>query len=168
MARLRQQGMRLLLVSGDEREATEAVARRIGIDEFYGRRRPEEKADLVRKLQASGARVAVVGDGINDAPALAVADLAVAVHGNAPLGREAADVTLMTDAPDRFGAFLALAGRVNRKVRQNLVGAMFYNGMALPIAASGLLTPLVAVCAMLASSLTVIGNTLLLLREKGE
>jgi heavy metal translocating P-type ATPase len=156
---------RVALVSGDGEAATEAVAREIGIAEVYGNRLPRDKAAYVAELQQQGRRVAMVGDGINDALALAQADLAISVHSGGHLGREAAHLTLMRGDPSQLRDFFALAERVRRKIRQNLVSASVYNAVSIPVAMAGLLTPLVAVSAMLLSSLTVIGNTLLLVRK---
>jgi P-type E1-E2 ATPase len=106
----------------------------------------------------------MVGDGINDAPAMVQADLSVAVHSGAPLARQTAAITLMRD-PAQMLDFLDWASQVDRKVRQNLWCALGYNMVSVPVAMAGLLSPLVAVTAMLLSSLTVIGNTLLLVRK---
>ena len=117
-------------------------------------------------LCAKGYRVAMVGDGLNDAAAMTRAHLAVAVHSGQGLAKEAAHITLMRGDPAQLLDFFPLAQRVNRKVMQNLWCAWSYNLVSIPIAMSGLLTPLVAATAMLLSSLTVIGNTLLLIRRK--
>jgi P-type E1-E2 ATPase len=127
---------------------------------------PTAKAEFIRDLKKSGHVVAMVGDGINDAPALAQSDLALAVHGGHLLAKEAADVSLMRGDPRQVLDFLELAKKVNRKIQQNFFGAFLYNIISIPIAMSGLLTPLVAVSAMLLSSLSVIGNTLLLIKGK--
>jgi len=156
------------LLSGDTDPATRSVAAAIGIENARGRLLPQNKADYVQGLQARGRRVAMIGDGINDAPALAQSDLAVAVHSGSPLARQAADVTLMRGDPAQLDAFLDWAAKVDRKVRQNLWCALVYNAVSIPVAMAGLLSPLVAVTAMLLSSLTVIGNTLLLVGRKRE
>jgi P-type E1-E2 ATPase len=144
---------------------TQSIAEAVGIQEAVGGQRPQDKAAYVGKLQETGYKVAMVGDGINDAPALARANLAVAVYSGGHLGKESADITLMRSDPEQLMDFLNLAKQVNKKIEQNLMGAFLYNVVSIPIAMSGLLTPLIAVCAMLLSSLSVIGNTLLLVRQ---
>jgi heavy metal translocating P-type ATPase len=164
MADLRRRGLHLELVSGDAPAAAQQVADALGMEAVSGGMRPEAKARHVADLEAAGRRVAMVGDGINDAPALSAAHVAVAVFGGHPLGREAADLTLMGADPRRLPFFLDLSARIRRKVTQNLAWALVYNLIAIPVAMAGLLSPLVAVAAMLLSSLSVIGNTLRLLR----
>jgi P-type E1-E2 ATPase len=163
---LKGRGYRLSLVSGDGNDATRAIARRIGLEESHGGRLPEDKAAFVKKLQSAKFRVAMVGDGINDAPALAQADLGIALYSGGHLGQEAGDVTLMQGDLSQVLDFLDLARRVSRKIRQNLVFSGAYNLVAIPVAMSGLLNPLIAVSAMLLSSLSVIGNTLLLIKRE--
>jgi P-type E1-E2 ATPase len=107
----------------------------------------------------------MVGDGINDAPALAQADLSLAVFAGGSLGKEVADATLMRAEPAQITEFLDFSRAVTRKICQNLVLTFAYNAISIPVAMSGLLSPLVAVCAMLLSSLSVIGNTYLLVRK---
>ncbi len=160
LAFLKQRGFFTAVVSGDGQDATEAVARALHIPEAYGNLLPQDKAAFIRSLQKNGRRPAMVGDGVNDAPALAASDLATAVHSGSHLGREAADVILMRGDLTQIRDFLDLAGRVQRKIRQNLAFTFLYNAIAIPVAMAGLLTPIVAVCAMLMSSLSVIGNTL--------
>jgi heavy metal translocating P-type ATPase len=158
-------GYNVSMVSGDGDKTTKNVGREVGIDEAYGGKRPQDKASFIDELQKQGHGVAMVGDGINDAPALVQSDLAVAIHSGTHLGKEAADMTLMRGDPAQILDFMDLAKRVNSKIYQNLICAFFYNIISIPIAMSGLLNPLIAVCAMLMSSLTVIGNTLLLTRK---
>ncbi|MCF8105765.1 MAG: cation-translocating P-type ATPase [Desulfohalobiaceae bacterium] len=164
--RLDRAGFSTALVSGDGHKTTRTIAERVGIKNSMGGFLPQQKADYIQSLQEKGAAVAMIGDGINDAPAMARADLAVAVHSGNHLGQEVADLSLMRGDPAQFPDFLELSARVNKKVRQNLVFAFVYNTLGLPIAMSGLLTPLIAVSAMFLSSLTVIGNTLLLIRSE--
>ncbi len=164
---LRRRGHRVALVSGDELRTTLAIGRKVGIQECRGSVLPGEKAAFIRQLGKAGERTAMVGDGINDAPALIAADLSIAVYSGPYLGREAADMTLMQSDPRQILTFLDLSGKVNRKILQNLICSGAYNLLSIPVAMAGLLTPLVAVTAMLLSSLTVIGNTLLLIRRAG-
>jgi heavy metal translocating P-type ATPase len=163
--KLREREFRLALVSGDGTETTRAVAKDVGIDAAYGNQMPDDKVAVVRALQRQAPAVAMVGDGINDAPALVQADLSLAVHSGAHLGEEVADVTLMRAEPEQLIDFLNFAGAVNRKIHQNLFFTLCYNAISIPVAMSGLLTPLVAVSAMLLSSISVIGNTLMLVRK---
>lgn len=158
-------GYSVALVSGDGHETTRAVGDILGITDAFGGKLPNDKALFVRALQENRKRVAMVGDGVNDAPALAQADLALAVHAGGQLGKEAADATLMRGDPEQIVDCLILAKQVNRKIRQNLIFSLFYNTVSIPVAMSGLLTPIVAVIAMLLSSLSVTGNTLLFMRK---
>jgi heavy metal translocating P-type ATPase len=153
------------LISGDGDAATREVARAIGINETQGGLLPSDKAHYIDALKERGRLVAMVGDGINDAAAMARAHLAVAVHSGQGLAREAAHITLMRGDPSQLLDFFPLSRQVNRKVAQNLWCAWIYNLISIPIAMNGMLTPLVAATAMLLSSLTVIGNTLLLVRR---
>jgi heavy metal translocating P-type ATPase len=165
VSRLKRAGMRPILVSGDGAGTTQAVGRRLGVSEAHGGCTPADKAAFVTELRRRGRRVAVVGDGVNDAPAMAAADLSLALFSGGSLGREVADVTLMRADPLQVPEFLDFAASVNRTIRQNLAFTFFYNAVAIPVAMGGLLSPLVAVCAMLLSSLSVIGNTCRLVRN---
>jgi len=162
---LREAGYQVALISGDDDLTTKTIAAEIGVEEALGGRLPQEKATYIAALQQQGRQVAMVGDGINDAPALVQADLAIAVHSGSHLGKEAADLTLMRGDPLQICDFIDLAKKVKSKVHQNLGCSFIYNLVSIPIAMSGLLTPLIAVSAMLLSSLSVIGNTLLLLKK---
>jgi heavy metal translocating P-type ATPase len=153
------------LVSGDAPETTRAVAEEAGLNEFRGQALPQDKAELIKSLQQKGHRVGMVGDGVNDAAALAQADVGIAVGTGMNITREASDFTLLAGEPNRVLAVLDLSALTARTVRQNLFFAFLYNGLAIPLAVAGLLNPLIAVFAMFASSLTVIGNTLKISRK---
>ena len=162
---LQQNSREIHLISGDDDAATREVARAIGLKDARGGLLPSDKADYIDALKEQGRQVAMVGDGINDAAAMARSHLAVAVHSGQGLAREAAHITLMRGDPAQLLDFFPLSRQVNRKVTQNLWCAWIYNLISIPIAMHGMLTPLVAATAMLLSSLTVIGNTLLLVRR---
>jgi heavy metal translocating P-type ATPase len=165
---LKAMGYGIFLVSGDEEKTTGQIGEKIGIEHAYGGKLPQDKVLFVEGLQRTGHGVVMVGDGINDAPALAQADLAMAVHSGGQLGKETADITLMRGDPRQITDFMGLAKKVNRKITQNLVFSFFYNAISIPVAMSGLLTPIIAVSAMLMSSLSVIGNTLLLIKRASQ
>ncbi|MGD8285262.1 MAG: cation-translocating P-type ATPase, partial [Desulfobacterales bacterium] len=157
--------LRLALVSGDGEHATRAIGNKIGIQRSLGGLLPQDKSRFIFDLQQQGHRVAMVGDGINDAPALVQADLSISIHSGGQLSKEAADITLMRGEPSQILEFLNFAKQVNRKIYQNLAFTFLYNAVSIPLAMSGLLNPLIAVSAMLLSSLSVTGNTLFLVRR---
>ncbi|MBL0209354.1 MAG: heavy metal translocating P-type ATPase [Holophagaceae bacterium] len=161
---LRARGIRVVLLSGDAQSTTERIARAVGADEWVGGVPPGEKAAAIQRLQAGGAVVAMVGDGINDAPALAVADLGIAMGSGADLARQTAPVVLMSDSLLRIPETFALAAHTLRIVRQNLFWAFFYNTAGIILAIAGVLNPILAAAAMVFSSLSVIGNSLRLNR----
>lgn len=172
---LRKRGLRVGLVSGDGRPATRKVAETLDIAEWWGEMFPKDKMDIVREWQATSTSaasesvgVAMVGDGVNDAPALAQSNLGIAVKAGSPLGKETAHVTLMRGELCQVIDYLDLAKAVRGKIRQNLIIAILYNTVCIPIAMAGAISPPVAVCAMLLSSLSVIGNTLLLAKSRGK
>jgi heavy metal translocating P-type ATPase len=165
---LDRRGYRLSLVSGDGDRTTKTIGEEVGIRQSYGGRFPRDKADYIADLQHQGHQVAMVGDGINDAPALVKSDLSMAIHSGGQLSKEAADITLMRAEPYQIIEFLDFAGQVNKKISQNLGFTFLYNAVSVPIAMSCLLNPLVAVSAMLLSSLSVIGNTLMLVRRSSK
>ncbi len=164
VADLHRLGLRTVLLTGDNRAAAEAVARRTGIGEVLADVPPDGKAAVIRELQASSARVAMVGDGINDAPALAQADLGIAMGGGADIAKEAGHIVLVGDSLRGVPAAIRLSRATMRKIRQNLFFAFVYNVLAIPAAALGLLRPSIAAAAMAFSDVSVIGNALLLRR----
>jgi cation transport ATPase len=166
VAELKNLGYAVAVVSGDDAAVTRRISRLLGIDDAHGALLPSGKAAFLESRRKEGRRPAMIGDGVNDAEAMAVADLAIAIHSGSHLGKEVADITLMQGEPEQVLVFLRLADLTNRKISQNLWFSLVYNIISIPLAMSGLLTPLVAVCAMLLSSLTVIGNTLLLVRSQ--
>ncbi|MDT3400407.1 cation-translocating P-type ATPase [Streptomyces sp. B1866] len=153
-------GVRPVLATGDSEAAGRAVAQELGIRRVHTRVTPEGKAELVRALRARGHRVAVVGDGVNDAAALAAADLGIAMGGGTDAAIGAADVTLVRDDMRALADAVALARRALGTVRANLAWAFGYNLVTLPLAATGWLNPMVAAAAMSASSVLVVGNSL--------
>ncbi|UDF35679.1 UNVERIFIED_ORG: heavy metal translocating P-type ATPase [Shinella sp. XGS7] len=165
---LHAQGLRTALVSGDNRGAAERVARALGIDELRAEVLPEDKARIVAELRASGSVVAMVGDGINDAPALAAADVGLAMATGTEVAMAAAGITLMRGNPALVADAIAVSRKTYAKIRQNLFWAFVYNLVGIPLAALGLLNPMIAGAAMALSSVSVLGNALLLSRWKGD
>ncbi|MFN4032932.1 MAG: heavy metal translocating P-type ATPase [Fimbriimonadales bacterium] len=161
---LRRAGLRLVLCSGDRPEAVQAFAQQVGIDEWYAAQTPLDKAALVKRLRAEDRRVGFVGDGINDAPALAAADLGVAVATGTQLAAANADLILLKPDLRTLLHALHIARAIHRVIRQNLFFAFVYNTLGIPLAALGYLNPMVAALAMSLSSLSVVGNALRLLR----
>jgi len=164
LAHLRKLHLRCELLSGDAEPAVAALAAELGIASAYARQSPEHKLAHLRALQAQGQVVAMVGDGINDAPVLAGANVSMAMGGGAPLAHRSADLILTGDSLCRVPAAIALARRTRRIVRQNLAWALGYNAIALPLAALGWVTPWLAALGMAASSLLVTLNALRLTR----
>jgi Cu+-exporting ATPase len=166
VARLRRRGIETLLLSGDARTVAEAVGREVGVDRVLAPVRPEDKAAEVERLRAAGKVVAMVGDGINDAPALAAADLGIAMGSGTDVALATAGVALLHADPRLVPAALAVATRTRAKIRQNLFWAFVYNVVGLPLAALGLLSPAIAGAAMALSSVCVVTNALTLTRWK--
>ncbi len=167
IAALHAQGLRCVLVSGDNRGAAMAIAKQLGIDDVRAEVLPADKAKVVASLReglAPGEKVAMVGDGINDAPALAAADVGLAMATGTDVAMESAGLTLMRGDPRLVAQALGLSKAVSRKIYQNLFWAFVYNVVGIPLAALGLLTPVVAGAAMALSSVSVVSNSLLLKR----
>ncbi|WP_405621128.1 heavy metal translocating P-type ATPase [Streptomyces sp. NBC_00076] len=158
--RLRKLGVRPVLATGDREAPAQAVASALGIEEVHARRTPEDKADLVLDLQEQGYRVAVVGDGVNDAAALAGGDLGIAMGTGTDVAIGAADVTLVRGDIEALADAILLARRTLGTIRVNLVWAFGYNVVTVPLAMVGLLNPMVAAAAMSASSVLVVANSL--------
>jgi Cu+-exporting ATPase len=163
---LERKGLRIYLVTGDNALVGEALAKELGLAPaaVFADVRPEQKAQLVARLQQQGERVAFVGDGINDAPALEQADLGIAVSRASDIAREAADVILLKSEIEAVPESLGLARATLRTIKQNLFWAFFYNCVGIPLAALGFMSPILCAAAMALSDLVVIGNALRLRR----
>jgi Cu+-exporting ATPase len=161
---LRGLGLRPVLVTGDARTAAEVVAREVGIDEVIADVLPAEKATTIRRLQAEGCVVAMVGDGVNDAPALAQADLGLAIGTGADVAIEASDLTLVSGDLRGAADAIRLSRRTLATIKGNLFWAFAYNIVALPLAALGYLDPIIAGATMACSSVFVVSNSLRLRR----
>ena len=164
--RLRALDIRVVVLSGDAPAAVRRFADELGIDDARGGVRPQDKAAVVRELANAGERVAMVGDGVNDAPALAAAEVGIAIGGGTDIAMETAGVTLMRPQPALVAGTVAASRVTFRKIKQNLFWAFFYNVLGLPLAALGYLSPALAGAAMAFSSVCVVGNSLLLRRWK--
>jgi Cu+-exporting ATPase len=165
--RLRSEGIRIVMLTGDARSTADAVARKLGIDEVIAEALPDEKADVVGRFQEAGRVVAMAGDGINDAPALARADVGIAMGAGTDVAMESAGVTLVHGDLGAIVRARRLSARTMRNVRQNLFFAFAYNALGVPIAAGVLypftgilLSPMIAAAAMSLSSVSVIANAL--------
>ena len=164
---LHRQGVKTALVTGDNRGSTEAVAQALGISEVRPEVLPEDKARIVAEFKRGGHRVAMVGDGINDAPALAAADVGIAMATGTDVAMHAASITLMRGNPALVADAIDISRRTYAKIRQNLFWAFVYNVIGIPLAAFGSLSPVVAGAAMAFSSVSVVTNSLMLRRWKG-
>ena len=167
---LQRQGLKTYLLTGDNALTAASIAKQVGIapENVFAEVRPEQKAEFVKKLQAAGERVAFVGDGINDAPALTQADLGIAVSRASDVAREAADIILLKSEIEAVPEALGLARATLRTIKQNLFWAFFYNALGVPLAALGFISPIFCAAAMGFSDLIVIGNALRLLRWKNK
>ena len=168
IARLKELGIATAMLTGDNAASGETVARELGIDRVFADLLPEDKAGIVERLKREGHVVAMVGDGVNDAPALAAADVGIALSSGTDVAMEAAGLTLMRPDPLLVLDALTLSRRITAKIRQNLFWAFAFNGVGIPLAAAGYLSPMIAGAAMAFSSVTVVTNALLIRRWHGE
>jgi Cu+-exporting ATPase len=175
ITRLRRDGIHLVMLTGDNRTTAEAVARRLGIDEVHAQVLPDEKNQTIARLHSEGRVVAMAGDGINDAPALAQADIGIAMGTGTDVAMESAEITLVNGDLTGIVRARELSRRTMRNIRQNLFWAFVYNSVGVPVAAGILypffgilLSPIIAAAAMSFSSVSVIGNALRLRNLKFE
>ena len=162
---LKSMGIEPIMLSGDKQETAQAIANQVGIARFFAQALPEHKANMIKTLQKEYGRVAMVGDGINDAPALKTADIGIAMGQGTDIAIEAADITIVRDDLRSLPLAVELSIQTFRKIRQNLFWAFFYNLIAIPLAVLGILHPIIAEIAMASSSVTVVTNANLLRRK---
>jgi Cu+-exporting ATPase len=168
VTRLRELGLHPVLLTGDNETTARAVAREVDIEDVIAEVLPSEKVDVIKRLQAEGRVVAMVGDGVNDAPALAQADLGLSIGTGTDVAIEASDLTLVSGDLRGAAEAIRLSRATLRTIRQNLAWAFGYNVAAIPLAAAGLLNPILAGAAMAFSSVSVVGNALRLRRFRAE
>src|SRR5690554_3761565 len=161
---LQQRGLKVVMLTGDNQRTAAAIAAQMGIDDVFAEVLPEHKADKIKQLQQQGERVAMVGDGINDAPALATAEVGIAMGTGTDVALETADIALMRTDLNSIVDALYVSEKTVRNIRQNLFWAFAYNTLGIPVAAAGLLAPWLAGGAMALSSVSVVLNALRLQR----
>ena len=167
VARLQNMGLKVVMLSGDQPTTAQAIADQAGIREFRAQVLPEDKVAVVASYREAGHKVGMVGDGINDAPALAAADIGFAMKSGSDIALEAADITLMRNDLNSVADAISLSHATLKKIRQNLFFAFAYNILGIPLAAAGMLNPMIAGGAMALSSISVVSNALLLKRWRG-
>lgn len=165
IGKLKELGIDVCMITGDNPRTADAIAKSVGIDMVFAEAKPENKAEYINKLQADGKICAMVGDGINDAPALATADIGIAMSDGTDVAIEAADITLMQGNPLLVASAIKLSSFTMKKIKQNLFWAFIYNSIGVPFAAFGFLNPIFAGAAMAFSSVSVVTNSLLLKRK---
>lgn len=166
LATLRKRKMETVLLTGDSRAAATSVARAVGIEDIHADIRPEGKAAIIKQLQETGVKVAMVGDGINDTPALAQADLGIALGSGSDIAKETGQIILVSPSLKNVAVAMRLSRATMWMIRQNLFLALVYNVIAIPMAAMGKLNPLIAAGAMALSDISVLANSLRLMRKK--
>lgn len=164
--RMQELGLDVIMLTGDNQQTAEAIGQQVGLTHIIAEVLPDQKSDKIKQLQAEGKKVAMVGDGINDAPALAMADIGMAVGTGTDIAIEAADITLMRGDLNSVADAFIMSRKTMRNIKQNLFFAFFYNTIGIPVAALGLLAPWVAGAAMAFSSVSVVLNALRLQRVK--
>ncbi|XLM21589.1 HAD-IC family P-type ATPase, partial [Chromobacterium piscinae] len=157
-------GVKVMMLTGDDESTARSIAAEAGVEEWRAGMRPQDKAAVVKYWQRQGRKVAMLGDGVNDAPALAAADVSLAMGSGSDVAISAADITLMRGDLAHAVDAIRLSRASLAKIRQNLAFAFVYNVLGIPLAAVGLLSPVIAGAAMAASSVSVVSNSLLLRR----